>query len=191
MIETLCAMINDGVRRRSRPERELNYKQTHTHTKYTFSSLSPLHTCADGWTAKRIYTRITRPGEISRTVLFTSRFLSDFSSEHIFGRHRHRFINHCPLGQWPPPVATGRPAENPLIISFPPFLSSTTHAPPLQTPLEGKTFSSGRWVKIYYATAVLFATRARNIFIRSLALPSPSVATIRLYHAYCPFVRFV
>jgi len=192
-----CAMINDGVRWRSRPERELNYKQTHTHTKYTFLSLSPLqHTCSDGWTAGRIYTtRIAGPGEISRTVLFTSRFLSDFSSEHIifFVRHRHRFINHSPLGlQWPPPpVATGRPSENPLIILLPPFFDGYT-TPPLQTPLEGKTFSSGRQVEIHHATAVLFATRARNIFIRSHALLSPSVTTaIRLYHAYCPFVRFV
>lgn len=69
--------------------------------------------------------------------------------------------------------------------------STATQAPPLQTPLEGKTFSSGRWVEIHYAIAVLFATRARNIFIRSHALPSPSVTTIRLYHAHCPFVRFV
>jgi len=80
-------MINDGVRGTSRPERELNYKQTHTHRIYLLISLSPLNTCVDGWTTGRMYTHITGLGEVSYTVLFTSRFLSDFSSEHIFRRH--------------------------------------------------------------------------------------------------------
>jgi len=129
------ACVEDRVRNES-----WTINKTHTHTKYTFLSLSPLlHTCDDGWTAGRIYTtRIAWPGEISRTVLFTSRFLSDFStSEHIFFGHlHHRFINHCPLGlQWPPPpVATGRSAENPLIISFPPFFDGYTHAATADAP---------------------------------------------------------
>uniref|UniRef100_A0A2S2NRP5 Uncharacterized protein n=1 Tax=Schizaphis graminum TaxID=13262 RepID=A0A2S2NRP5_SCHGA len=120
------------------------------------------------------YTRITGLREILRTVLFTSRFLSDFSSEHIFRRRCHRFINHCPLGARSPPVTTGPPpAKNPL-ISFPPFFNDYagyTHEPQ-DAPLEGKTFSPGRWVTIHHATDVLFATRAQNIFIRSHTLPS-------------------
>jgi len=80
-------MINDGVRRTSRPERELNYKQTHTHRIYLLISLSPLNTCVDGWTTGKMYTHITGLGKVSHTVLFTSRFLTDFSSEHIFHRH--------------------------------------------------------------------------------------------------------
>ncbi|KAF0769679.1 Uncharacterized protein FWK35_00008783 [Aphis craccivora] len=70
----------------SRPERELNYKQAHTHRIYLLISLSPLNTCVDCWTTGRMYTHITGLGEVSHTVLFTSRFLSDFSSERIFHR---------------------------------------------------------------------------------------------------------
>jgi len=49
-----------------------------------------------------------------------------------------------------------------------------------ETPLESKTFSSGRWVTIHHCTTVLFVTRDRNIFIRSHTLHSSPPHTIRL-----------
>lgn len=120
-------MINDGVRRRSRPERELNYKQTHTRTKYTLLSLSPLlHTC--GRREGYYYIRRVLPGREKFLALYYLRHVSfpTFPREHNIFFGRHHFINHCPLGsQWPPPpqpVATG-----PLIFSFPPFFDGYIH----------------------------------------------------------------
>lgn len=58
-----------------------------------------------------------------------------------------------------------------------------------KTPLESKTFSLGRWVTIHHCTAVLFATRDRNIFIRSHTLPSPHTSRISLLIVLL-FVKF-
>jgi len=82
-------------------------KNTHAHTyrrKYSFSSLlrTPAPSVQDG--GGKGVRRVLPEENFAHCVLFTSRFLSDFSSERkIF---RRRFIGHCPTALGPVAAAS-------------------------------------------------------------------------------------
>jgi hypothetical protein len=190
--ETLCAMINDGVSRRSRPERELNYKQTHTHRIYLLISLSPLNTCVDGWTTGRIYAYYRAGRSFAHCIIYVTFPFRLFQRAYL-----------------PPPLPPFYQS-----LSTRGTVTASHHWSAAREESSHFVSTVLQWLHRLHTLATRRASRGQNIFSGSVGHNSPRhrrfvcntsseyiypisyttflcITTIRLYPPYCPFVRLV